>query len=315
MSKIYVQNFPQLLSFSGSLVAAGSISGSLPCAGYSQLVGYITSSGSSETGSGLCVQQSVDGGVTWDINSGCLAGTPAFTSSCMIDIIGNAVKVRFAAGANDLTAVRTLFQLKPVAGTAKMPDVDIDVISSGSVTVTSGSVTVTAGSINIVKSGSVLVWPQSPINITSKIPLITACTATITACQFSNAASIVLTGTQSGEFLTSTFLYSASGATANIKTPGGYVYFFSGCPAVTAGCTTLAASDYSNIFGRIPLGITDWDSDSACYAAAVVHDKPIPFPSSSKVWCAFKLTTAACFNDATEDEELLDMILTYRRDS
>ncbi len=157
MSKIYVQNFPQLLSFSGSLVAAGSISGSLPCAGYSQLVGYITSSGSSETGSGLCVQQSVDSGSNWDINSGSYAVATAFTSSCMLDIIGNAVKVRFAAGATDIDEVRTLFQLKPVAGTAKMPDVDIDVISSGSVTVTSGSLTITAGSINILKSGSVVV--------------------------------------------------------------------------------------------------------------------------------------------------------------
>ena len=132
MSKLYVQSFPELLKFSGSLAAGASISGSLPCAGYSQLVGYITSSGSPETGSGLCVQQSVNGGSTWDINSGSYASAVAFTSSCMIDIIGNAVNVRFAAGATNLTAVRLLFQLKPVAGTAKMTNVTVDGVTSGS---------------------------------------------------------------------------------------------------------------------------------------------------------------------------------------
>lgn len=167
MAKLHVQSFPELLKYSGSLAAAGSISGSLPCAGYSQLVGFITSSGSSETGSGLCVQQSVNSGSEWDINSGSYATVAAFTSSCMIDIIGNAVKVRFGAGATDIDAVRALFQLKPVAGTAKMPDVDVDVISSGSVTVTSGSVkvtgasittgSITAASVDIVKSGSVVI--------------------------------------------------------------------------------------------------------------------------------------------------------------
>ncbi len=465
MSKIYVQAFPELLKFSGSLAAGASISGSLPCAGYSQLVGYITSSGSPETGSGLCVQQSVNGGSTWDINSGSYAGAAAFTSSCMLDIIGNAVNVRFAAGAASLAAVRMLFQLKPVAGTARMPDIDVDVISSGSVTVTAGSLVVTAGSIDTVKGGSIIVTsgcldavktgsfvmtagsitsisggstivtsgcldeiktgsftmtsgsldtvkggsiivtsgcldaiksgsfamtsgsldtvkggsiivtsgcldevktgsfvmtagsitsltggsicvssgsgvitsgsidivksgsfvmtagsistaciqPFAPIGVTAAIPLVKS-TDTITACQFGNAASCLFGVGQTGELLAHMLLYSACGASADAKTPGGYVYCFSGCPAIVAGCTSVAASDYAHMFGRVKVTSTDWDLGSACYGANYIYDQPVPFPAASKLWFAFKLTTAACFNDST-DSERLHMISTYRRDS
>ncbi len=435
MSKIYVQSFPELLKFSGSLAAGASISGSLPCAGYSQLVGYITSSGSPETGSGLCIQQSVNGGSTWDINSGSYAGAVAFTSSCMLDIIGNAVNVRFAAGAASLAAVRLLFQLKPVAGTARMPDIDVDVISSGSVTVTAGSLVVTAGSIDTVKGGSIIVTsgcldavktgsfvmtagsitsisggstivtsgcldeiktgsftmtsgsldtvkggsiivtsgcldevksgsfvmtagsitsltggsicvssgsgvitsgsidivksgsfvmtagsistaciqPFAPIGVTAAIPLVKS-TDTITACQFGNAASCLFGIGQTGELLAHMLLYSACGASADAKTPGGYVYCFSGCPAIVAGCTSVAASDYAQMFGRVKITSTDWDLGSACYGANYIYDQPIPFPAASKLWFSFKLTTAACFNDST-DSERLDMISTYRRDS
>ena len=323
MSKLYTQNFPEVLKYSGALAANASVSGSIPCAGYSQLVGYIYSSGSAETGSGLSIKQSVDGGTNWDINSGCLASATAFTSSCMIDTIGNAFKVRYCNGATTAACVRMLFQMKPVAGTAKMPDMDIDVISSGSVTVTSGSLITTGGSLNELKSGSVIVTggsittactqPFAPIGITSAISLVGADDA-ITASQFGTAGSFSFGNRQSGEFLTHTLIYSPTGATGTMASPAGHVYFFSGCPAVTAGCTSLAASDYAQMIGRISIGATDWVVDSGCYAAAFVNNQSIPFPAASKLWFAFKLLSA-CFNDAAGDDETLSMYCTYRRDS
>ena len=395
MSKILVQRFPELLKFSGSVAAACDMTGSMPCAGYSQLVGYITSSGSLDGTVGLSVQQSVNGGSVWDIISASQVSATAFTTSCMIDIIGDAIRVRSKNGATKTSNLRMLFQLKPVAGTAKMPDVDVDVvtsiaeITSGSVTVTSGSldelksgsVVVTSGSIDILKSGSVVVTSASidilksgsvcvssgsgvitsgsidilksgsvvmtsgsittiasgsvdiagalpagtniigkvqPFDVmatTTAIPLVEADDAVITACQFGKSASVTFSGVQSGEFLSTTFLYSPTGGTADNKIPGGLVYFFSSCPTITAGCTSVAASDYANVYGRVELAATDWDKDSACYGGAFICDQPVPFPAASRLWFAYKQTTAACFNDAAGDDEKLDMLLTYRRDS
>ena len=156
MSKINSQNFPEVLSFSGSVGAACDMTGSLLCSGYSQLIGYITSSGSLDGTVGLSVQQSVNSGSEWDIISASQVSATAFTTSCMIDIIGDAIRVRSKNGATKTSNLRMLFQLKPVAGTA---------LISGSVTITSGSIT--SGSLDELKSGSVVITSGSITTIAS----------------------------------------------------------------------------------------------------------------------------------------------------
>lgn len=114
MTKIYIQKFVDVLSNSGSVGSALAITGSAYCAGYSALVGFIDTSGSSETGSGLIITQSVDKGANWDYVSASDALTNAGSAVYNVGIRGNAVKVSFTAGCSDAAAVRTLFQLRPI---------------------------------------------------------------------------------------------------------------------------------------------------------------------------------------------------------
>jgi len=114
MSKIYIQNFPEVLKFSGSVGAACVLSGSLHCSGYSKLIGFITSSGSCETGSGFSIFQSVNAASDWDIDSGSDTWDTSFSAACSVDVLGNAIRVRYKNGATTTLNLRMLFQLKPI---------------------------------------------------------------------------------------------------------------------------------------------------------------------------------------------------------
>lgn len=114
MAKIHVQSMPEVLQYSGSLAANGSISGSAYCNGYAKLVGWCWSSCTSETASGLRIHQSVDSGSNWEIVSASDALTADASAACGVDIIGNAVKVEFKMGAAAACGVRAIFQLRPV---------------------------------------------------------------------------------------------------------------------------------------------------------------------------------------------------------
>jgi len=161
MTRINIQKFPEVFTYSSGSVSAGcAMTGSQPCSGYSQIVGNIYSSGSLDSACGLKIWQSVDGGTYWDITSASQVATAGFTTSCMVDIIGNAVKVAYKNGEAVSASLRLGFYLKPVAGTAKMPDVDIDVVTEIA-ELTAGSVAVTAGSINILESGSIVMTSGS----------------------------------------------------------------------------------------------------------------------------------------------------------
>ncbi len=146
MGKLYVQKFPEVLAYdSGSVGSGCTLTGSFLCSGYSQIVGFLTSSGSLNSSSGLRIHQSVNKGTDWDYLSASQVSATGFSASYMVDIFGDAVRVQFINGGTTAASLRMLFQLKPVAGTAKMSDV---VISSGSIVVTNVD-SITSGSVDI----------------------------------------------------------------------------------------------------------------------------------------------------------------------
>ncbi len=114
MSKIYVQNFPTVLESAASLAAAGSISGSALCNGYAQIIGGIKANVILNSPSGLAVEQSFDRGSNWDLVSGSDAIAASIATGCVINIVGNAVRVKITNGASDATSLRTYWQLKPI---------------------------------------------------------------------------------------------------------------------------------------------------------------------------------------------------------
>ena len=115
MAKVFVQKFPSVLTYSGSLAANTAITGSAKCAGYSRLLGFITMSSSSETASGLNIKQSVDGGINWDcVSASDAIATATGSAACSLEILGDAVRVSFKAGATTITSMKTLFQLRPI---------------------------------------------------------------------------------------------------------------------------------------------------------------------------------------------------------
>jgi hypothetical protein len=115
MTKIYAQKAHDVLNFNGSLTTAGStLSGSSPCAGYSKLIGWFYSSGSSESGSGFRIQQSIDNGTSWLIMSSSTAVTAGGSASYSVNVIGNGIRVSYVNGATPSASIKTLFYLLPI---------------------------------------------------------------------------------------------------------------------------------------------------------------------------------------------------------
>lgn len=115
MAKIYVQKFPVIsASTSTSLGISGSFSGSARCDGYSRAVGMIYASEASLAGSGLMIHQSIDYGENWDIVSASDALAGSGTLSESVEIIGNAIRVKYTNGAAAASLIRFLWQLRPI---------------------------------------------------------------------------------------------------------------------------------------------------------------------------------------------------------
>ena len=116
MAKIYVQNSPTVLSYSGSLAASGSISsGSFACAGYTELRGGIISSGSGGSSSALAVYQSIDNGQNFDfVTSFPVSACAALNQT--IAIFGNALEIVYHGDTTASTSeIRTRWTVIPVA--------------------------------------------------------------------------------------------------------------------------------------------------------------------------------------------------------
>jgi len=115
MSKTMVQRTETVLTFSGSLAAAASVSGSFPCLGHSRIVGTVFSTASSVAGSGLIVKQSIDKGVNFDYITPCsIAANSACNSAFSIEIVGDTVQVDYKNGATVAASVRMKWYLRPI---------------------------------------------------------------------------------------------------------------------------------------------------------------------------------------------------------
>jgi len=114
MSKGEVYRTKTLYSLAGSLAANGTVSASLPCAGYSTLVGIFRSDvASSGTASTVNVQQSCDGGLTWDIISSSALATACAASSFNIGIVGDTVLFQWKNGGTNAACARVHLYLRP----------------------------------------------------------------------------------------------------------------------------------------------------------------------------------------------------------
>lgn len=112
MSRIYAQAMGTGHEYIGDLAASGITTGSFSTTGYSKLVGSVISNGSSRAGSGLRVEQSIDG-TNWDFLS--VSGVAACTAtSPIIDVIGRFARVTFQSGENSSASLRMLWQLRPI---------------------------------------------------------------------------------------------------------------------------------------------------------------------------------------------------------
>jgi hypothetical protein len=114
MAKLYVQNAPVVTEYSsGSFAANGASSASLLCAGYSQLRGLFYSDVATETGSGLQLSQSMDGGANFLYTSASDIVGACGLATCIVDILGDAVKVDIRNGATAGSNARWKFYLLP----------------------------------------------------------------------------------------------------------------------------------------------------------------------------------------------------------
>jgi len=115
MSKLYAQKFPVVSSCtSGCFGAAASMSASYVCNGYAYLMGFLRTDQALDSGSGLIVRQSVDGGVNWDYVSASDGIGANASAACKIEIIGDAVQVFVRNGATAASSLRMLWQLRPI---------------------------------------------------------------------------------------------------------------------------------------------------------------------------------------------------------
>jgi len=115
MPKTNVQDAPQVWEeTSASIVATGSLSGSLISHGYARLTGLFFSDVDTETASGLKIEQSADLGTNWDYVSASDLIAACTITACSVEIVGNAVRVTAITGASAASDLRTTWRLRPI---------------------------------------------------------------------------------------------------------------------------------------------------------------------------------------------------------
>jgi hypothetical protein len=114
MSKLYVQGYVTLLEYSGSMAANGSMAGTACTLGYGKIVGMFRSDIASETGSGVRIQQSCDGGANYDRMSSSAIATACAASVFDIAIVGNSAKFTWKNGATAASSARLLVYARPI---------------------------------------------------------------------------------------------------------------------------------------------------------------------------------------------------------
>ena len=107
-------------------------------------------------------------------------------------------------------------------------------------------------------------------------------------------------------------LFSATGGTtgANIPVPAGKLFFFDADPGLSVGDTELTSGIHDNIIGEVVVAASDWYLDAK--GSAAYFDNPIAFYSLKTLYMAWFHTDATDINDATDDDEVLEMVFRYR---
>jgi len=105
-------------------------------------------------------------------------------------------------------------------------------------------------------------------------------------------------------------LDDATGGTGTIPVPAGKLFFFDTDPGLAVGDTELGSGVHDSMIGEVVIAASDWYSDAK--ASMAFFDNPIAFYTLKTLYMAFFLTDAADINDATGDDEILEMVFRYR---
>lgn len=115
MAKIWIQSAACPWGYDGSISSATCVSsGSFSVKGYARLVGGVFADEALDPASGVCVQQSFDGGVNWDYaykNTVSASSGSAFS----LELVGDTARILLWAASNvTATSVRSSWRLRPV---------------------------------------------------------------------------------------------------------------------------------------------------------------------------------------------------------
>ena len=113
MSRIRVQAFPTILSYTGSLAGGASVAGSAVSQGFSRIIGIAWSDASGVAGSGLRISQAPSGSIFKYITA-CGVAASASSGGYSIEVIGSTVEVRYVNGATVASNVYLNWMLRPV---------------------------------------------------------------------------------------------------------------------------------------------------------------------------------------------------------
>lgn len=114
MAKTYLYKTEDVFKVTAAPYAAACLlTASKPSIGYSKLVGIFRTDEASETGSGVRIEQSCNGGTDWDIVSSSCLSTACAASSFDIDIVGDCVRFVFKVGAAAASNTRAHIYLRP----------------------------------------------------------------------------------------------------------------------------------------------------------------------------------------------------------
>ena len=114
MTRIRVQAFPTILSYTGSLAANASVAGSAVSQGFSRIIGIAWADAAGVAGSGLRISQSPDIAAHFNYITACGVAASASSGGYSIEVIGNAVEVRYVNGAASAANVYLNWMLRPI---------------------------------------------------------------------------------------------------------------------------------------------------------------------------------------------------------
>ena len=124
---------------------------------------------------------------------------------------------------------------------------------------------------------------------------------------------IDVNGQASGEILSVLILAREVGSGAVLRSPGELLLFDSD-PTIALNATALASLDIQKIIGNETFAVADYAvaddlGDHAWKAVAIA------FSNTKSLWATFRLASATAINSAAGDDETLELIMRYRRDS